>query len=145
MKPTKNSNTSTQKSVSKTNSKKTIFNFSYAIIILLGFVLYAHTLKYDYTNLDDKTLIADDKAFVLKLSNIPQAFKLDVFKEKAGTFYRPMFVASLIIDGSIGKMSFAVYHFSNILFHIISACLLFSLLIKLGLKKESSLLLTLFF
>ena len=135
MKPTKNSTTSAQKSVSKTNPKKTIFNFSYAIIILLGFVLFAHTLKYDYTNLDDKTLIADDKAFVSKLSNIPQAFKLDVFKEKTGTFYRPLFVTSLIIDGSIGKMSFVVYHFSNILFHIISACLLFALLIKLKLKK----------
>ncbi len=119
--------------------------FPYLIIILLGFILYAHTLKYDYTNLDDKTLIADDKEFVSKLSNIPEAFKLDVFKEMAGTFYRPLFVTSLIIDGSLGKMSFTVYHFSNILFHLLSACLLFSLLIKLRINKSSSLLLVLFF
>lgn len=146
MKITDNKKTFPAKKGLPVTAKTSIFSrYSYLIIIITGFVLYAHTLKFDYTNMDDKTLIADDKAFVSKLSNIPKAFKLDVFKEKEGTFYRPLFVTSLIIDGSIGNMSFTFYHYSNILFHLLSACLLFSLLLKLGLNRESSLLLTLFF
>ena len=145
MKPANKKSTPPHKKTPETTSNTNfLYRFPYLLIIVVGFLLYAHTLKFDYTNLDDKTLIADDKAFVSNLSSIPAAFHLDVFKEKGGTFYRPLFVISLIIDGSLGKMSFAYYHFSNILFHVLAGCLLFSLLIKLGIKRQSSLLLSLF-
>ena len=144
MKTTKNKNIPVKKGPEATSTSNIFTRFPYIIIAIVGFLLYAHTLKFDYTNMDDKTLIADDKAFISKLSSIPEAFHLDVFKEKGGTFYRPLFVTSLIIDGSLGKMSFAVYHFSNILFHVVAGSLLFSLLIKLGIKRESALLRCLF-
>ncbi len=140
---TKTPSATVTKTPSFFSSLATKHRYSFVLIILVGLLLYSHTLKFDYTNMDDKTLIADDKAFVSKLASIPKAFQLDVFKEKGGTFYRPIFVSSLIVDGTLGKMSLKVYHFSNIVFHLLSACLLLLLLVKLGIRKEVALLLSL--
>ena len=102
-----------------------MLKYSYLLIIILGAVVFFQTLKYNYTNLDDKDLLADDKEFVSNISNVGKAFHLDVFKEHGATFYRPLFVVSLIVDASIGKMSLTVFHFTNILLHLIAVCLFF--------------------
>ena len=119
--------------------------YSSLILISISFLLYCQTIKFDYTNLDDKTLLADNKEFISKLSSIPQAFEQGVFKDENQTFYRPILVTSFIIDGSTGNMSINYFHFINILLHIIAVCLLLRFLIKLKIDPKTSLLLSLLF
>jgi tetratricopeptide (TPR) repeat protein len=138
-----------EKNIKSKNSDSTStpiwLKYSYLIFVAVGFVLYFQTIKYGYTNLDDKTLIADDKDFISHLSSIPKAFQQNVFKEQTATFYRPLLVVSFIIDGVIGKMSLSMFHFTNILLHVLAVCLLFNLLVKLKTKENTAFLLSLVF
>lgn len=133
-----------KKSIQST-SGNFLIKYAYLILISITFLLYCQTIKYGYTNLDDKTLLADNKDFISKFSSIPQAFQEGVFKDENQTFYRPILVTSFIIDGAFGNMSINYFHFINIVLHILSVCLLLRFLINLKIDPKTSLLLSLLF
>jgi tetratricopeptide (TPR) repeat protein len=117
----------------------------YLIIISLGFILYAQVISFDFTYLDDQPLIVENYPFLSKLSNIFSAFTEDAFRAETDTYYRPVLTLSMMIDAQLGGISLGMYHFTNILIHLAAACLLFLFLLKLGYRKEPSLLLGLIF
>ena len=51
----------------------------------------------------------------------------------------PLLTLSLMIDAQFGVTSLFTFHLTNIILHILSSCLVFSLLLKLKYKKETAL------
>ena len=116
-------------------------------IALIVFIIYFSTLSFDLTLLDDHLLVKDNYYFLKNFKNIPQVFQGDVFspQTKGGFYYRPIMTLSLMLDAHIGGQSLIVYHLSNIVAHLLTAYLLFLLLIKLKYQKALSFILSLFF
>jgi len=119
----------------------------YIIIIVLGFALYFQALFFDFSYLDDNTLILDSKAFLGNLGNIPLAFQSDVFHlfNHSAAYYRPLMTISLMFDYQFGGITPFMYHFTNIILHIVTACLVFVFLKKLDYKKELAFLFSIIF
>ncbi|UCD55136.1 MAG: hypothetical protein JSV93_06410, partial [Candidatus Omnitrophota bacterium] len=138
------------------------------LIACLGFLVYSQTLFFDFTYLDDNVLILGNRKFLSKLSNIPQAFRQDVFFSYEDAYYRPLLTISFILDA---QLPFALYpspkpspqrgegrvrgrgeqgkgfsyHLTNIVIHLLAACLLFLLLIKLKYREGLAIFFSLIF
>ncbi len=118
----------------------------YLLIGLVIFTIYAPTLFYDIVYLDDNVLVKSSYTFNKDLSNIPRAFNEDIFRveNNMGSFYRPMLRVSFIFDAQLKEsMLIFVSHFTNVVLHIISICLLFILFTKLNIKKQRALMVSL--
>jgi Tfp pilus assembly protein PilF len=122
---------------------------AYLLIAALVVVLYGRTVDFGYIELDDSLLIVDGQAFLQDLSNIPAAFRTDVFDVRfhssSAMYYRPVLVVTLMLDAQLGGVSPFVFHLSNILIHLLACCAIFTLLTRLGYKRDWSLLATLVF
>ena len=116
-------------------------------IVGIGFLLYVPTLFFNFTYLDDNNLILDNQYFLSNLANVFQSFLTDVFLifNHSAFYYRPLLTISLIFDYQIGGASPLIYHFSNVIFHLISSCLVFVFLTKLNYKKTLSFLFSIIF
>lgn len=117
----------------------------YFWIILIGFLLYAKTLFFNFAFLDDNVLILDNQYFLRNLSNILQTFKQDVFLSPSKAYYRPILTISFMLDAQLGGASPFIYHFTNIVIHLLASCLLFLFLRKFKVKKELALFFSLIF
>ena len=116
-------------------------------IVGIGFLLYVPTLFFNFTYLDDNNLILDNQYFLSNLANVFQSFLTDVFLifNHSAFYYRPLLTISLIFDYQIGGASPLIYHFSNVIFHLISSCLVFVFLTKLNYKKTLAFLFSIIF
>jgi len=117
-------------------------------IASLIFIIYSATLFFNIVYLDDNVLVLDHYAFNKNLGNIPAAFGEDIFRtpQEKGSFYRPMLRLTFMLDAQLGQGAIIfMSHLTNLLLHILAACLLFVLLIKLKIKKETALVFSLIF
>lgn len=116
-------------------------------ILGIGFLLYLPTLFFDFTYLDDNNLILDNQYFLSNLSNIFRSFEIDVFHifNHSAFYYRPILTISFIFDYQLGGAYPFMYHFTNVILHIISSCLVFVFLTKLNYKKIISFLFSIIF
>ncbi len=117
----------------------------YLWIALIGLALYIKTVYFEATYLDDDILILNNFPFLGKLSNILQAFRQEVFKQCNFSFYRPILIASFIIDANIGRGSSLVFHLTNIFLHIAASSLLFMFLTKSNYRKDLALFFSILF
>ncbi len=119
----------------------------FLFIIGFGFLLYLPTLFFNFTYLDDNNLILDNQYFLSNLANIFPSFLTDVFHlfNHSAFYYRPLLTISFIFDYQIGGVSPFMYHFTNVLLHLLSSCLLFVFLAKLNYKKTLSFLFSFIF
>ena len=118
----------------------------FAWILLAGILLYARTVFFKFSYLDDQELIVNAFNFISHPSNIPHFFKEDVFHSASGgAYYRPMLTISFMTDALWGGAGPGAYHFTNMLLHLFACCLLYRTLGKLGQKKGPSLFYSLFF
>ena len=131
------------------NILKFLTSHPYLTIISLGFLVYAKTLFFNYTYLDDNVLILDNYQFLKSLSFIPQSFITEVFHSPhaGAAYYRPLLTISFILDAQVGGINPFIYHLSNLLIHLTATSLLYLLLTKLSSSKNQlfSLLLSLIF
>lgn len=120
------------------------------ILIVISFALYARSVGFGFVHADDTDLIAGNAEFLSDLSNLPRAFGQSYF-ESAGvltdlkTYYRPLTVASFILDAQVAGSNPAVYHFTNVVLHGLVAALLFLVLRRLGSAPIAALLASLVF
>jgi tetratricopeptide (TPR) repeat protein len=117
-------------------------------IASLIFIVYFTTLFSGIVYLDDNVLVVDQYAFNKDLGNIPAAFGEDIFRtpHQGGSFYRPILRLTFMLDAQWGRSAVIfMSHLSNLLLHILAACLLFLLLVKLKIKKETALVVSLIF
>ena len=114
---------------------------------IAAFILFGQSISFNYTYLDDQTLIMNSMDRLRSPANLSKAFSEDVFHTPSGHgfYYRPMLTLSFMADAMIGKSSFAMFHFSSILYHILATFLLFLLFVELGYDRIRSLLFCLIF
>jgi len=117
----------------------------YFLIFIIGFLLYAQTLSFDFTYFDDNSLILEKQEILQDFKNVGQLFSADVFFSGSKFYYRPLLNLSFMIDAQLGGESLFFYHFSNILMHLFCVALLFCLLKKISGKSALSFFLSLVF
>ena len=99
----------------------------YLVLIILGALVFGRAIWFGYTYLDDDLLILKHFGSISSLSKCVSAFWTPYF----GPYYRPVITVSLILDAQISGTSAWMYHCSNVLYHLIASCLVFSLLSRL--------------
>jgi hypothetical protein len=109
--------------------------------VVVGFIVYAHALFFGFIHYDDDILILKNFPFISNISNFFKAFGTDVFV--GGSFvgyYRPLMIVSLMIDALFCKTKPVpfIFHLSNILIHLVVACLTYMFFIKITQAKKIS-------
>ena len=110
-------------------------------IAVVIFLVYSATLFFNIVYLDDNVFVIGDHSYNKDLSNLPQIFKEDVFRtpNQGGSFYRPILRLSFMLDARSGEDAVIfMSHLTNLFLHILVACLLFVLLMKFDVKKETA-------
>jgi len=122
----------------------------YAVFLIFGFVLYGNTISHDYA-LDDAIVITQNVFTQQGIQGVDEIFKYDSFvgfwmnsypgrnaeqiqaekKLVAGGRYRPFSIATFAIEKSIFGDNPAVHHVINILIYILTAILLYQVLVVL--------------
>ncbi len=107
----------------------------YLIIVIIGFILYGQSINNNF-NIDDDYVYENHQLVKKGISGIPEIFKSRYNTRDEQYFgYRPLTIAIYAIEYEIYGMNPHMAHFFNILYYIISCCLLFYLL-KLLLKSK---------
>ncbi|MBA3648040.1 MAG: glycosyltransferase family 39 protein [Chitinophagales bacterium] len=128
-------------------SSRAEFKLRYPLIwlTLSVIIVYASTINFGFTELDDSIFIRDFQEYNQNITNLFTSFHRGVFDPIQDTYYRPLFLDSIILNYQISGQQIAPYHVLNILFHLITVLLLFVLLQKIKLNRLHSFILALFF
>lgn len=113
----------------------------------IGFVIFFQTFFFDFSYLDDNVLVLYHQDFLANLTNIFRSFLADVFhiNNSSASYYRPLLTISFILDYQIGGATPFVYHFTNVILHILSSYLVFIFLCKLNYQRTISFLFSIVF
>ncbi|HET6993071.1 MAG TPA: tetratricopeptide repeat protein, partial [Bacteroidia bacterium] len=115
--------------------------FPVLIIALLAFLVYAPTLRYDFSPMDERWLIISQKELMSHLSNLPVLFRSSMM----GMYYRPVCASSFMFDLILGNGSPFIFHFTNILLHVLCSVLLFRFFLQLTISRPLALISALIF
>ncbi|MFN8416256.1 MAG: glycosyltransferase family 39 protein [Cytophagaceae bacterium] len=113
---------------------------AFLLLTVLIWLVYAATLKFGFTELDDSIFYRDMADLFSTWKNAPGLFGRGVFTEHTDTYYRPLLMLSFLADQMVSK-SGVFYHTINVLLHIVSMCLLY-LLLKRWMKEIVALCIT---
>lgn len=109
---------------------------AYFLLLVLGFLLYGQTLFFDFSFFDDQVLVIENSPIIGNFKNIGAVFTNDVFFSVSKYYYRPLLNVSLMIDMAIAGVLPFIFHLTNILIHILTACLVFRLFLKIDYKRS---------
>ncbi len=104
----------------------------YAWIAAVTGILYGRSLFFQLTYLDDNVFFLEKLEFLRNWANWPKLFSANSFLESGGVFYRPLLIASMMLDAALGNGNLVLSHGMNLLFHAASSCMVYTLLFKLG-------------
>ncbi len=115
----------------------TLFFFG---LVIYGNTFFAQLFWDDYDSIVNNVYIRD-------LKNLPKFFSENLTAGSGikDNYWRPLLLLSFAIDYQIGKLSPFIYHFSNFLWHILSAFLVYVLTERLLKDKFASFLIAIFF
>ncbi len=94
---------------------------SLLLLFLTVLGLYGRTLFFDFTYLDERSLVLDRQAYLAQPSTLWKAFGDPYLK--GSPYYRPVITASFALDALWSGVKPFGYHLSNLLIHL-AACLL---------------------
>jgi len=116
-------------------------------VVALTVALYARTLGYSWSYLDDQELVVTDLAFLAHPGAAAEAFRRPYFQgqERDHAYYRPIVTASFALDAAGSGNVASGYRATNVLLHALAGCLLFLVLVGEGFARGVSLLVTLAF
>lgn len=145
-----NAKTNRKNRVSKDKNFDGQINFiqKYAVIILsiFTFLLYIQVVNFDFTGFDDRTIIQDNIELLSSISNTGKVFLNDAFfQEGKQQFFRPLQNVTFLFDTVISGGNTSMYHFSNLILHILAVIALYYLLLELGFSIKISLISSLIF
>jgi len=113
------------------------------LFFLTVFVLYFKTLFYELTYLDDNVWILDYQWYLKDLSNFPQLFtRPDLVTD---IFYRPVLNTSFMLNAFFSGEDLFGFRVTNLLFHVLSASLIFCIFQKMGYSKKIAAVFSVFF
>ena len=119
--------------------------FSIMVLASITFMVYSRSLFLDYTRLDDSIFIVENARYNSDSKNIGVSFQRGLFNPTKDAYYRPLFLVDFIVESRIFGIKPAGYHFTNLLYHILSVTLLFLFLKKIKIPPIDSFLLSLLF
>jgi hypothetical protein len=123
--------------------------FQVLMVVLVSFLLYVRVINFEYIGFDDTRLIVENQAFLEDASNIPHAFRQDVFvtphRTSSKAYYRPLLTLSFMLDAHLGKTDSRVYHFTNIVLHILACLLVLQFFRLVNMKSETAFVLAMAF
>jgi hypothetical protein len=114
-------------------------------LIALVLVVYGASFAFGYTELDDSIFIRDFHEYNEQLGNLFTSFRRGVFDPVNDTYYRPLFLDSMILNYQFSELNAQGYHIVNVLLHMLNVCLLYTLLKKLQLRPLHAFVLSLVF
>ncbi|MFH1178339.1 MAG: tetratricopeptide repeat protein [bacterium] len=119
----------------------------YVILCVVGVLLYFKSFFFGFSYLDDNQLILNNLSYLEDIGNVFNAFAHDVFFMMHSTtaYYRPFLTISFMPEAMIGGAMPFFYHFMNVAIHLVAACLMYLLFIKLNYSKRISLFVALIF
>jgi tetratricopeptide (TPR) repeat protein len=117
----------------------------YFFFFIVVFAVYGQALFFGLTYLDDNALIIDKFEIISHLKNILTIFSTDVFLSDNRSFYRPLLNMSFMVDAQFGSLNYAVYHLTNLLWHLVAGSLVFLTLKRLSRRPSLAFVLTLLF
>ena len=100
-------------------------------LILITCFLYGRTLDLGFTRLDDSIFIVENEQYNNGFGNVTTSFQRGLFNPTEDIYYRPLFLIDFIIESKIAGTKPAGYHFTNLLFHLISVILFYIFLRRL--------------
>lgn len=117
----------------------------YFILVLIGLALYGRVVFFDFSYLDDNVLVVDHYPIISDVRNIGFIFSNDVFFSLDKNYYRPLLNLSLMLDAAVGGTNPAIFHFINLLLHLVVTGLIFAIFKKMGRSASLSFFLALLF
>ena len=98
------------------------------LLLIAVVAVYANTLSFEFTELDDSIFIREFTAYNEDLANLLTSFTRGVFNATTDPYYRPLFLDSIILNYQMYNTDIAGYHAFNLIFHAIAVVLLHKLL-----------------
>ncbi|MBI5806364.1 tetratricopeptide repeat protein [candidate division TA06 bacterium] len=118
----------------------------YGVLMALILLVYFPAVNFGYSHYDDTDLVISNYGILSDLGNIGKIFLKDAFGGRHQSwYYRPVLTLSLMVDAAIGGIAPMIYHVTNIIIHILTSWLLWLFMLRLGVPKTRSLLLSLLF
>jgi len=116
-------------------------------VVALTVALYARTLGYPWSYLDDQELVVSDLASLSRPGAAAEAFQRPYFqgRERDHAYYRPIVTASFALDAAGSGEVASGYRATNVLLHALAACLLLLVLVREGAPRGVALVVTLAF
>lgn len=97
------------------------------VVIAVGVLVYAQSLSFDLSYLDDNVWLKDYRWYLKNTTDLGAVFfQPDVLFN--GLFYRPMIYLSFILDARWQDDSLMVFRLTNVLLHVLNACLVYGIL-----------------
>lgn len=113
----------------------------YFTLLLIPFCLYIKSLWYNFSPMDDQWLILENTKVLSDWRNFPLLFKTSI----SGIYYRPLLNLSFMMDYHVGQKSPLIYHFTNLILHLLTVILFYHFLIQVNVSKKLSFLFALVF
>ncbi|MDD5530417.1 MAG: tetratricopeptide repeat protein [bacterium] len=103
------------------------------LIATLGIAIYANSLNNGFVY--DDTIFITNNIYIKNLENLPKLFNMDIFCAKdspqkvknAVYYYRPLQAVSNMFDYSLWRLNVFGYHLTNLLWHLLTAILIYFL------------------
>ena len=112
----------------------------YLLIVIAGLLVYARTLSFAYSGVDEYQLIdlnTKDGFLALFSKGIFANFH-EANRQIGGDYYRPMLSASFKLESYLPGDKCAVAHAGNLFYHLLASCLLLAFLIKLKIRDNAA-------
>ncbi len=115
--------------------------FLLALILLVTFLVFSPAIKYDFVNWDDGVNVYENP----NVSELNAATLKNMFTTTVIGGYTPLTTLSFAIENALFGMKPGVFHFNNILLHLLNVLLVFILFKKLGVNLFITFTVTLLF
>ena len=103
-----------------------------ALVGVTAIVLYARSVAFGFTGVDDRDLIVDDQAYLARsagiVSALSRAYMHDV--DARHPYWRPLVTLSYAVDARWSGVAAAGYHATNVAVHAIASLLALALLCR---------------
>jgi tetratricopeptide (TPR) repeat protein len=104
------------------------------LVGLVAATIHGRSAAFDFTYLDDRDLIVDDSAFLLRPLSVLRAFARPYMSVVDGQhpYYRPLVTASYVLDAQWSGARPFGYHLTNVALHTTASILVYALLRQFG-------------
>jgi len=116
-----------------------ILRYAPLLVILVPFIIYISSIRLGFVYFDDDILVLDNFEKISNFKNIGLAFRSDAFFSNLSPYYRPLMNVSFMVDAVLGGTSPGIYHFGNLVCHLVSCLSLYWLLTLLGFARKKAL------